>query len=417
MTDILQRIRDLQFTNKEQAESLLLAFFRDVLQLPAQSILLTPHAVSLNSFNGIVTFEDGRRQFFKSHTEADTIIGEYYRGELLAEAGYPVIQPVFRSTDPGKQLLIYELVEDSSVFDIAWEIEKGNPSKFDTLQDAQYKADDALFKLYQKTLHWQSAAEAATAPVHQLFYHRLTGGRLDRFYSPREQDGRDRHIELPDQKLPLKTILSANWTINSRRFSDSLSDLINRAIELLNPAQAGPAITGHGDAHNGNVFLRSGSPPSVLYFDPAFAGRHHPLLDLTKPLFHNVFAMWMYYPQDLQERIDIEWEFKDNEIIITYQEQIPEIRQMFFNSKFERVLIPTLRILKENNWLRADWREYLKAALFCCPLLTMNLGDAARFPPEISLLGLAMSVEMGAKSLSQDTMVDQALTHAGTALS
>ena len=74
--------------------------------------------------------------------------------------------------------------------------------------------------------------------------------------------------------------------------------MIARAKFLLEPAQSGPAVVGHGDAHNGNLFLREAG---MVYFDPAFAGRHDPLLDLVKPLYHNVHAMWMYFPDVLVE--------------------------------------------------------------------------------------------------------------------
>lgn len=73
------------------------------------------------------------------------------------------------------------------------------------------------------------------------------------------------------------------------------------------------------------------------------------------------------------------------------------VREMFLRSKVERTLIPILRELKQRGWLSTDWRDFLKASLFCCPFLTMNLTDPNKFPPEISLLGLTMAVEMGAE--------------------
>jgi hypothetical protein len=82
---------------------------------------------------------------------------------------------------------------------------------------------------------------------------------------------------------------------------------------------------------------------------------------------------------------------------------------MFLRSKIERVLIPILQDLKQQNLLREDWRAYLKAALFCCPLLTMNLADNEKFPPEISLLGLAMAIEMGSESTNQRSLIDKTL--------
>jgi hypothetical protein len=61
------------------------------------------------------------------------------------------------------------------------------------------------------------------------------------------------------------------------------------------------------------------------------------------------------------------------------------------------------------NWLAENWRETLKSALFCCPFLTMSLTDSAKFSPEISLLGLAMAVEMGSESISARSEIDRTL--------
>jgi hypothetical protein len=66
-------------------------------------------------------------------------------------------------------------------------------------------------------------------------------------------------------------------------------------------------------------------------------------------------------------------------------------------------------MLKSQDWLQPNWRDYIKAALMCCPLLTMNLAENDRFPPEISLLGLVMAVEMGAESRGQRSLIDQTL--------
>ena len=94
---------------------------------------------------------------------------------------------------------------------------------------------------------------------------------------------------------------------------------------------------------------------------------------------------------------------------VVHDYDIPPVRELFFNSKLERVLLPLLRELAERDWLRQDWRSYLKLALFCCPLLTMNLADSSRFPPSISLLGLGHAIETGADSAGQRSRLDQAL--------
>ncbi|MAU09685.1 MAG: hypothetical protein CL607_07690 [Anaerolineaceae bacterium] len=418
MSDVLQQVRDLQSEDLGAAETLLLGFMQRELPFDITSIELRPSAVSLNSFNGFMHLADGTKYFFKSHTETDTVIEEYYNAEMLAKAGYNVIQPIYRSEEPGKQMLVYEVIDDLSVFDVAWTIENNQSDLLDVLTGAQNRSDDRLLQHYQNTLIWQTAEEAAQSPVHQLFHHRLVRGRLMRFYGDIAHASSDIPIQLPGMTSTMGEVAGVKWVINGQQYEETLADIVSRANKLLEPAQEGSAVIGHGDAHNGNVFLKEHpQPPTLLYFDPAFAGHHHPLLDLTKPLFHNVFAMWMYHPQvkDAQTHITIT---RDGDTwIVEHDYHLPEVRHIFLKSKSDRVLQPIVHMLTQKNWLPADWRAYLKSALMCCPLLTMNLADNNRFPPGISLLGLSMAVEMGSESQGTRSLIDQTLDEVEASLS
>jgi hypothetical protein len=44
----------------------------------------------------------------------------------------------------------------------------------------------------------------------------------------------------------------------------------------------------------------------------------------------------------------------------------------------------------------------LDLASMCCPLLTMNLSDTTRFPPNIGWLGLAIALQLGNGDSDQD---------------
>ncbi len=407
--DLLQRIQTLQFEHKDKAEALLKSFLYDVYSPEVAKVELRPLAVSLNSFNGYITLSSGKRLFFKTHTEPDTVISEYYNAGRLADAGYPIIRPIFSSTDVGKQLLIYEVINNVSVFDVAWLIESGDNTQFASLAKAQELADKQLLELYVRSLSHQEASNNNKSPIHQLFYHRLTGGRLSRFYGQTES-GDYTQIRLPDTSYSMEAILNAHWVINDQVYEESIEQIIQRAIELLNPSVDGISIIGHGDAHNGNVFFQPETePPSLLYFDPAFAGRHSPLLDLAKPLFHNVFAMWMYFPQIKRDTLHIQLEKRGEAFFLRHDYLLHPVREMFLESKLNHVVIPLFRKLRAECLLPDNWREYLKVALFCCPFLTMNLTDSQKFPPEISLLGLAMSVEMGSESKNKPSKIDQVL--------
>src|SRR5258707_69675 len=142
--DLLQRIQTLQFEHKDEAEALLKSFLHDVYSSEVEKVELRPLAVSLNSFNGYITLATGKQLFFKTHTEPDTVISEYYNAGRLANAGYPIIRPIFSSTDVGKQLLIYEVINSVSVFDVAWAIECDDSSQFVSLAEAQERSDEQL---------------------------------------------------------------------------------------------------------------------------------------------------------------------------------------------------------------------------------------------------------------------------------
>ncbi len=398
--DVLQAVRDLQFVDIARAELLLWRFFEEELGLGVREVKLTPKPTSLNSFNGVLTLRDGARRFFKTHTEAHTIIGEYYHAQTLADAGYPVIQPVFVSTEVGKQMLLYEVIEDIAVFDYAWQVECGVIDDWQSLREAQAFADDTLLAIYRRTLREQH--DSSQAPIHQLFYHRIVGGRLDSFYAGQS-------LLLPDVgEVAWEDLAQWQWTINGQEYNQSLDALLAQARQRLYPQRFRLAVVGHGDAHNGNVFFNSDTR-RLTYFDPAFAGYHDPLLDLVKPLFHNVFAMWMYFPREIATGLAIRCDLQGQRSVVTHNFKLPAIRQMFWESKIERVLKPLLQDLKRRDLLAADWRETFKLALLCCPLLTMNLADRVRFSPEIALLGLCMSVEMGAESNGTRSLLDTTL--------
>ena len=179
-------------------------------------------------------------------------------------------------------------------------------------------------------------------------------------------------------------------------------ELDERSRDLLQPKQA-PVIPGHGDAHNGNIFVDL-EHEQFYMFDPAFAGKHHPLLDLTKPLFHNIFARWMYYPDQVLQEFNLNFEIRDNRVHIEHNFKPSALRLAHLKTRVENVLRPTLSLLKEHGALDDSWRSFVRSALFCCPFLTVNLFSdyvangtlSERYKPPVKLLGLAMAIELGA---------------------
>jgi phosphoglycolate phosphatase-like HAD superfamily hydrolase len=419
--DGLATIQQMQFAEREKAERLLRYWFAWHMQLKTEGVTLTPKAVSLNSFNGFYR-SDGEEYFFKTHIEEQGILEEYYHAEQLFEAGYNIVRPLRTIHQEGQQMVIYPVVRWPVMFDLMRAVETGAASDgtLDTLESAEKLECARLLDIYRSTCALSTAEEHARAPVHQLFWHRLTGRRYKNFYEgkvipfptglqraqpfggvrgvpekpfsstlPPAASQRGRKKE--EAVIPFYELLRYHWIINGVWQQRTLGELIERAKVVLNPARAALTIIGHGDAHFGNVFLENQS--RYLYFDPAFAGRHSPLLDIIKPLFHNVFATWMYFPHDIAH--DLTVTKQDTTIAVEHNYRLTPVREAILDTKVEHMLRPLIAELRARDELPADWKEIMQLAMLCCALLTINLLDGERMPPSITWLGLALALQIG----------------------
>jgi len=387
--DSLATIQKLQFSDREKAERLLARWFALHMNLDVESVTLTPKAVSLNSFNGFYRI-NGEEYFFKTHIEEQGILEEYYHAEVLRQAGYNIVKPVRTTHERGQQMVIYPVVHWPVMFDLMRSIEtqQATDVALMTLMNAERRECGRLLALYARTLAYSTAEEHAYTPIHQLFWHRLTGERLKSYYG-------NKRVVLPNNggSVAFETLLAYKWRINNVDQRYTLGELIERAITVLNPARAMFTVIGHGDAHFGNVFLENNQ--DYLYFDPAFAGRHSPLLDVIKPLFHNVFATWMYFPKGTAQDYDIAVHIDDATIVVNHNYMLTPVRQAILQTKEEYLLRPLLATLRSLDALTDDWLEIMQSALLCCSLLTMNLIDAERMPSSVGWLGFALAVFMG----------------------
>ena len=456
--DSLATIQHLQFGEREKAERLLQRWFACHMNLRTESVTLTPKPVSLNSFNGFYRV-DGQDFFFKTHVEEQASIQEYYHAELLHQAGYNIVMPLRTLHEEGQQMVIYPVVLWPVMFDLIRAIETVNADEvtIEMLAAAERGECERLLSIYQSTLASTTAEEHAQVPIHQLFWHRLVGGRLKSFYEgkivplpvgdghsqevPAHPQGllqvgflstetiettdtmdttdttetnvvpqghltreignhkepllRDtgRGVPLVSPGLPFNELLGYRWVINGVEMQHTLGELIERGRVVLNPARAAMTVIGHGDAHFGNVFMEDHS--RYLYFDPAFAGRHTPLLDVVKPLFHNVFATWMYFPHEIARDLQLSVIVRDDTLYIEHNYVLTPVRQAILQTKVEHLLTPLIAWLRAEGGLPEDWLEMMKLALMCCPLLTINLIDGERIPPTVSWLGLSLAAQMG----------------------
>ena len=394
VTNELDEIQRLQHHDLAAAQVRAKVWLKAALGIDASSVTLRPQPTSLNSFNGIAVI-DGEEVFFKSHTEPGSIIKEYYNSQVMHDVGYNAVLPLRTEQREGQQIAFYPVIKHPVMFDLMRRAERGEASSVtaDQLIAAEERECASLLEIYRKSAERSSAADHASAPVHQLFWHRLTGGRYDSFYG-------DSSIETPGgQPVAMTEILDATWEINGIAQPRTLRELVDEATTVLDPHQAALTVVGHGDAHFGNVFLADGK--DFLYFDPAFAGRHSVILDVVKPLFHNVFAQWMYFPEEKAAEVPLQVERSDGRITVSYENAFTPLRKAFLELKRKALIEPLL------DWLRAEdalphGTRTLDLALMCCPLLTMNLTDKKKFPASISWLGLALALQMGNGDAGQE---------------
>ena len=170
-----------------------------------------------------------------------------------------------------------------------------------------------------------------------------------------------------------------------------------------------PVIVSHGDAHNANVWIRreSSGRPTLILFDPAFAGNSIPaLVGEIKATFHNIFAhpLWLYTPDLAARAFRVCAECNGDGIVISHDWELSKLRQEFLRLKIEKYWRPLLHQLRTLNALPYNWEEIMRSALFCCPTLVMNLLSGPLRTESISLLAFSIAVMCGStpKTSSND---------------
>ncbi len=393
------------------AEAIVARFVAREFSLPVSRLEIRRDGYSLNSVNGFIDTADGRRFFFKFHQEEgeEATVEEYYRAELLAEAGYPVDRPVHVCRQVGRQILLYAARETPRFADVCRAHEfSADPEELDPLIDAQVALDRLVAARTIETLHWADRADYAAEPLLQLFVWRLVdaredrtvGGRARRFYGGRT-------LDFPGLSLPAEELRALRWRINGRDYPVTLDGLFADALATLRPEAVGryPAVVAHGDAHNANVWYGA---DGLSWFDPAFAGAHVPaLLAEIKPTFHNILAhpLWLYHPQEARLTASAR---REGDVIVVEHDWTPTpLRRAFLVSKAEHYWRPVLAALADRGMLPDDWQRIMRLALFCCPTLVMNLSPgcgmgSAIHTPATSLVGLSIAVMCGAAPAAGD---------------
>ena len=380
---------------------------RETFGLDVVAVHFTQDEYSLNSVSGRAVITDGTAHFFKFHQEdgEEENIAEYYRAQLLADAGLPVEVPEATANTPGVQMALYQWHSEPRMADVCADLERAHGAAArlgQGLLGARRAMDARIGDVLLETLA-PPVATSASSSIHQLFYHRLAG-----------PDGRfpgARYLRYYQADPALAEMAGKRWRVNGVEYRSSVAELAGRAVKLMAPSALAelPVVTAHGDDHHGNVWVIAKGPsisglsgPVLRLFDPAFAANDIPaLLAPVKATYHNALAhpFWLYHPVEAADRFKVESAVTGDMVEIWHDAEISSLRQEVLASAAELIWAPLLRALAARSWLPANWRQIVRSALFCCPMLVTNLVADHR-PAGIRLLGLAQAVAAGSEPVA-----------------
>lgn len=402
-------IRRLAKADPPAAGDMLKTFLLDVFGIEVRDLRINHDQYSLNSLNGFFRTDDGDF-FFKFHQEEgeEDMKGEYYRADLIANAGLPVDMPVLMSAQPGEQVLVYRKREDRRFSDVLRELDiQADDTAIARAVAAERGLNERILEVSTGTLHPVSSTDVAGEAIHHLFFDRLSdprsgrvpGGRLESFYVGKT-------FEFPGATLSWDAFSSARLVLNGHEMTSTFGEIFDAATDTLRPANlaASGGVTAHGDAHNANVWYVDGRPrPHLTYFDPAFAGEHVPaLLAEVKATFHNIFAhpFWLYDPDTAGERFRAEASFENGVLAIDTDWKLTPVREKLLDAKIDTFWKPFLAHLKARDMLPGNWEDVIRSALAMCPALVMNLrAGADRHNTVSSATGFHVTGLAGSRSL------------------
>ncbi|OTB01260.1 hypothetical protein M426DRAFT_14699 [Hypoxylon sp. CI-4A] len=219
------------------------------------------------------------------------------------------------------------------------------------------------------------ARDPAELPINRFFYSRVSNhSRFHELYGD--------VFRTDKYSIPMKTFLELDWEINGVQYP-SLTKLFQEAAKVVDPSshymQSCPRVFGLGDAHGGNIMI-SGQASSndnrrIMFIDYEIAAFHPVLLDLAKPLYNDVFFNTLY-TDILRDTSAIDYEIRDNKIIVALESPADELTTTIMAVKREYFLDPLQEFMKNSGVNLNDYAPLLAKALFLCATLTRNFQNS-----------------------------------------
>ncbi len=332
--------------------------------------ITTSGPFSSNSKYGVAVLSNGENVFFKEMLNEFRFRGEIY-GFTTASAYYGRLQePIF--TDPGKNMIAYKWFDGDITARKRLDLVTDDLMK-NYMETELRKAEDSLnaYLLSATDIHKGvvKKEELYTSRIHDLFYGRLMGDRLSKFYN-------DFTFETNGIKVGFEELMGMTIVINGVTYR-SIRDSVDKARSDLFPEYLNEKlmICGLGDAHSGNI-MSSGNPDDYLYIDYEFSGFHSPYLDMAKAIYNDCSFNIFYVDKLPKQDFHIEVKVDGDRLIIEHDYKFDSLSKFLLKTKMEGVVLPMRDFLNGKGISTDDdWLDTLGSAMLCCGLLTRNLSE------------------------------------------
>lgn len=225
-----------------------------------------------------------------------------------------------------------------------------------------------LRKLHSHKAKRISYQEYINTRANQLFYHRLTGNKYNKFYGP----GRSNISSLFDRVI----------SVNGNKLPLTINQIISNIKEKYNTTKTKKvlAIKGHGDAHHGNIIIND----KIWFIDNEYSDHITPFMELAKPYYNDLIGVLFFHdPVTLNKFFKItKYVEKDGEIIINMD--IPKKIVNFLE-------ITKIKLLARKDTIKRDSEDFLSLNdyLVLCHILTKNPNN---YSPKVQKLFIVFAV-------------------------
>lgn len=337
---------------------------------------------SSNSNYGLAVFDSGEKAFFKEMLNQYRFRGEIY-GLITTSAYFKNIRlPIY--TDPEVNLLSYDWFPGDIL--ARQRLVDPNQDTANKIMELELRRAEDHLNAYIRSSQdsKNNNEEMYGSRIHDLFYGRLTGNRLNEYYGGLS-------IEIEEESVSFSKLATLPIKINNHLFP-SINEIIQLSTQRLNPEnlREKEMVCGFGDAHSGNIIC-SNNLEEYSYIDYEFAGFHSPYLDIAKQLYNDTAYQLLYADKLPQSPKKYSVSIKNNYLVIDHGFVPDRISRLIYKTKLEGILLPYRKYcLDQKKPQDKDWKEMLGSALFCCGFLTRNISE---FSTQDFIINLANSIE------------------------